>query len=234
MNGLMTTHEVQESPDYFRIAWWRIAVASALAAGLCLGFPAGLLLWLILFRQIHHLAVIEKLTDTLQSHGLYSIYILVISSMLWSYLLGRISGYRAWWRIAVASALGILAAWFSPLANVDGILYEYRPDLPIHLNYAAAMAGLVGSVTLFVGLAYGLILQSVRAALTLGLTTSLVSVLILLLTIFVFDWLGIRVGTGNLAMPRVTVVGLLLSAITGGMALGVGFTWFVRKRGRGP
>jgi hypothetical protein len=90
------------------------------------------------------------------------------------------------------------------------------------------MAGLVGSVTLFVGLAYGLILRSARAALTLGLTTSLVSVLVLLLTIFVFDGLGIRVGMGNLAMPRVTAVGLMLSAITGGMALGVGFTCFVR------
>jgi hypothetical protein len=212
----MTTHEVEESPNYFRIAW-----QSALAAGLCLGFPAGLLLWLILFRRIHYSAAVEQLTGILQSHGLYSIYILVISSMLWGYLLGRISGYRAWWQIALASALGILAAWFSPLANVDGILYEYRPDLPIHLNYAAAMAGLIGSVTLFVRLAYGLILRSVKAALTLGLTTSLISVMVNLLTIFVFDWLGIRVGTGNLAMPGVTAVGLITQRLRMGWPWGL-------------
>jgi hypothetical protein len=33
------------------------------------------------------------------------------------------------------------------------------------------------------------------------------SVLVLLLTIFVFDWLGLQVGTGNLATPEVTAVG---------------------------
>lgn len=225
MNGVMAAHEMPKTPNYLRIAW-----QSALAAGLCLGFPAGFLLWLILLRQKNHSAVVEALIGILQANGLFSIFILVVSSLMWSYLLGHISGYHAWWRIAVASALGILAAWFSPLANMDGILYDYRPDLPIHLNYAAAMAGLIGSVTLFVGLAYGLILRSVRAALTLGMTTSLVSVLVLLLTIFVFDWLGIRVGMGNLAMPRVTAVGLMLSAITGGMALGIGFTAYLRKK----
>ncbi len=155
---------------------------------------------------------------------------MVISSIIWSYLLGRISGYRPWWQIAVASALGILAAWFSPLANIDGILYEYQPRLPIYLNYAASMIGLIGSVTLFVGLVYGLVLRSIKAALTLGLTTSLVSVLTLLLTIFVFDRFGLRVGTGNLAMPKVTAVDLMTSAIMGGMVLGVEFSWFVKNK----
>jgi len=219
MNGFMTNDAAQKPLNYFRVAW-----QSALAAGLCLGLPAGLSLWLILFREINHSAWVELLIDILQANGLYSIYILVISSMIWSYLLGRISGYHPWWRIAVASALGILVAWFSPLANVDGILYEYQPTLPTHLNYAASMVGLIGGVTLFVGLAYGLILRNIKAALTLGLTTSLVSVLALLLTIFVFDRLGIRVGMGNLAMVRVTAVDLITSALAGGTVLGVGFT----------
>jgi len=221
----MSTHEVQKSPNYFRIA-----LQSAFAAALCLGLPAGLLLWLILAGAAGYSAVVKPLIDILHANGLYSIYIVVMSSILWSYLLGRISGYSPWWRIAAASALGILAAWFSPFANIDGILYKYQPALPIHLNYAASMIGLIGSVTLFVGLAYGLILRSVKAALTLGLSTSLVSVLTLLLMIFVFDRLGIRVGTGNLAMPRVTAVDLITSAIMGGMTLGVGFSWFVKNK----
>src|SRR6266540_6708672 len=158
MNSFMTTDAAQKPLNYFRIAW-----QSALAAALCLGLPAGLSLWLILFQQIHHSALVELLIDMVQANGLYRIYILVISSMMWSYLLGRISGYHRWWWIAAASALGILAAWFSPLANIDGILYNYRPNLPIHLNYAAAMVGLIGGVTLFVGLAYGLILRNIKA-----------------------------------------------------------------------
>jgi hypothetical protein len=181
-------------PNYFRIAW-----QSALAAGLCLGLPAGLSLWLVLFQQINHSALIASLAHFLQTHGLYRIYILVFSSILWSYLLGRISRYSQWWLIAFASAFGIFAAWFSPLANIDGILYDYRPNLPIHLNYAAAMVGIIGSVTLFVGLAYGLVLRNSRAAFTMGLTTSLVS--------------------------KVTVTSLLTSALTGGMVLGLGFSW---------
>ena len=209
---------------YFRIAW-----QSALAAALCLGLPAGLSLWLVLVRRAGYALVLEPLNIVLRDHGLYRIYLVVLTSILWSYLLGRISGFRPWWQIAVASALGILAAWFSPLANVDGILYQYRPTLPVHLNYAGSMVGLIGGVTLFVGLAYGLILRDIKAAVTMGLTTSFVSILALLFTIIVFDRLGIRVGTGNLAMVKVTAVNLLTSALAGGTALGVGFSWFVAK-----
>lgn len=225
----MTTPEDQTSPNYFRIA-----VQSALAAALCLGLPAGLLLWLIVAREAGYSAVVTPLIDILNVSGLISVFIVVITSVLWSYALGRISGYRPWWWIAVASALGILAAWFSPLSNIDGILYDYRPDLPIYLNYTASIVGLIGSVTLFVGLAYGFVLRNIKAALTLALTTSLVSVLILLLTVFVYDRLGIRVGTGNIAMPKVTAVGLTTSALVGGMVLGVGFSRFVEDKKHQP
>ncbi len=213
------------SLSYFRVAW-----KSGLAAAMCLGLPAGLSLWLLLLQQINHSVLVASLVIIFQDLGLYRIYILVLSSMLWSYLLGRISRYRRWWLLAAASALGILAAWFSPLSNIDGILYNYRPDLPIHLNYAAAMAGIIGSTTLFVGLSYGLVLRNLRAALSMGFLTSLISVLTLLLTIFLFDQFGIRVGTGNFAMSKVTVAGLLTSSVTGGMVLGLIFSHFVGEQ----
>jgi len=225
MYNRMPTFEAPKSLSYFRVTW-----QSALAAALCLGLPAGLSLWLILFQQLYKSSATKWLSDQFQTHGLYRIYIVAISSILWGYLLGRISGYRPWWRIGVASAITILVVWFSPLANVDGILYEYDPSLPIHLNYAGAMVGLIGGVTFFVGLAYGIILRSIKAALTMALTTSLASVLTLLLTIIVFDQMGIRVGTGNFAMSKVTVAGLLTSAMMGGMVLGVGFCWFTAQR----
>jgi hypothetical protein len=75
-------------------------------------------------------------------------------------------------------------------------------------------------VTLFVGAAYGIVLQNIKAMLILGFATSLVSVLTLLLTIIVFDQFGIRVGTGNFAMSKVTVASLLTSAMSGGASLG--------------
>jgi len=217
MNGFMTNDAAQKPLNYFRVAW-----QSALAAALCLGLPAGLLLWLILFQQINHSAVIEQSITVLQRNGLISIFILAVCSLMWSFLLSRISSYHPWWKIGFATVLGIIVGWFSPLSNLDGVFAE---QFPIHTLYAVAMCGIVASATICVGLAYGLILQSGKAALTLAFTTSLVSVLTLLLTILLFDQFGIRVGgTVHLAMSKVTVTGLLTSAITGGMVLGVGFT----------
>lgn len=95
------------------------------------------------------------------------------------------------------------------------------------------MSGLVLSVTLCVGLACGLILRSGKAALILAVTTGLASVLTLLFTIAIFDQFGIRVGgTVHLAMSKVTAVSLMISAITGGAALGVEFSRFAREERR--
>lgn len=207
----------QKSPNYVRVA-----LQSALAAALCLGLPAGLLLWLILLQQFVHSRIVDRSVAFLQAHGLISIFVLAACSLMWSFLLARISGYRPWWKIGFATAAGIIVGWFSPLSNLDGV---FDGRFPIPTLYAVAMGGIVGGATLCVGLAYGLLLRSLKAALTIALTTSLVSVLTILLTIIVFDQFGIRVGGGvPLAMSKVTVTGLLTSAIMGGMVLSVGFT----------
>lgn len=204
-----------------------VALKSALAAALFLGFPAGLVLWLVLFRETTQTAAVDPFVNLLQANGVNKIILLMVCSFEWSHLLGRISGYREWLKIGLATALGIIVAWFSPLSNLDGWL---AAGLPIYTLYAWTMSGLVASVTLYVGLAYGIILRSLKAALTMALSTSLISVLALLLTIFIFDQFGIRVG-GEIpfAMSKVTTVSLLISALAGGAMLGVGFSWFVEK-----
>ena len=217
----MSTPDVQKSPNYFRIAW-----QSALAAGLCLGLPAGLLLWLILFREINHSAVIEQSVTLLQANGLNKVFVLAVCSLMWSFLLGRISGYRPWWKVGFSTVLGIIAGWFSPLSNLDA---WFSDDTPIHQIHAVAISGIVWSVTVCVGLAYGYVLRNGKAAMVLAFSTSLVSVLTVMLTIIFFDQFGIRVGTGNFAMSKVTAVSLITSAITGGMVLGVGFSRYVRE-----
>ena len=206
-------------------SYLRVALQSALAAGLCLGLPAGLLFWLILLREVNPSASVEPYVDVLQANALNKIIGLLAGSLMWSFALGRISNYRAWGRIGFATALGIIAGWFSPLSNLDG---WFGDALSMHNLYAVSMAGLVFNVTVCVGLAYGLILRSGKAALTMALTTGIISVLALLLTIVLFDLFGIRVGgTAPLAMSKVTAVSLMISAIMGGMVLGVGFSWFV-------
>ncbi len=219
----MTTPKPQRFPRYFRIAW-----QSAFAAAVFLGLPAGLLLWLILFQDGNSSSSIKPFIELLQVNGLNKIFVLVIWSLGWSYLLGRISGYRSWWRIGLATMLGIIIGWFSPLSNLDGWFGEI---FPIHALYTLFMCGLVLSVTSCVGMAYGLVLRSAKAALTLATTTSLASVFTVLLTVGLFDQFGIRVGgTVHLAMSKVTAVSLMTSAITGGMVLGVGFSRFAETK----
>ena len=208
-----------QPPNYFRVA-----LHSALAAALFLGFPAGLLFWLLLLTSA------DTFVATLQANGINKIIVLTVSSFGWSYLLGRISGYRLWWKIGFATAAGIILAWLSPLSNVDG---WFADGLPLSTLYALTMCGLVASVTLSVGLAYGILLRNFKAALTMAFTTSFISVLSLLLVIFIFDQFGFRVGGEvPLAMSKVTTVSLLASAITGGATLGVEFSWFVDERSK--
>lgn len=218
---------LQDSIPVQHSRYLRVALQSALAAGLFLGFPAGLLLWLVLFREASQSTVPDPFVNILQANGVNKIIVLTVCSFGWSYVLGRISGYRAWWRIGFATAFGIIVAWFSPLSNLDGWLAD---GTPIHTLYAWTMSGLVGSVTICVGFAYGVLLRNAKAALTMVLATSFVSVLALLLTIFIFDQFGIRVG-GEVpfAMSKITTVSLMISALAGGAVLGVDFSWFVQK-----
>lgn len=213
----MNTLQTHPPLNYVRIAW-----QSALAAALCLGLPAGLLLWLILIRQIFASATIDQAVTFLQANGLNKILVLALCSLLWSFLLARISGYHPWWKLGLATALGIIVGWFSPLSNLDA---SFPEGTPVHIVYAAAMSGIVAGATICVGLAYGLLLRNLRSALAMAFKTSFVAVVMLLLTITLFDQFGVRVGgTVPLAMSKVTVTSLLTSAIAGGAVLGVEFT----------
>ena len=213
----MTNLKYQTSPNYFRIA-----LQSAFAASLCLGLPAGLLFWLIVFRETSHSAPISQIVILLQDNGWIEISILFIGVLIWGLLLGKLSGYRSWWWIVMASVFGISAGRWSPLANLDGWL----SGLPVHVVFAAFLSGYIFSVTFCTGLAYGLILRNGKAAVVLALSASLVSVLTTVVTIVILDQLGIRVGTGNAAMPKVTAVCTMVAAISVGTLLGVGFSWF--------
>ena len=214
--------QAQQPLHYFRVAW-----QSALAAAFCLGLPAGLSLWLILIQQVFPSAHVTQTVNIFQTNGLNRIYVLAACSLIWSFLLARISGYRPWWRLGIATVAGILIGWFSPLSNIDAWFSE---GTPVHNVYAAAMCGIVAATTLFVGVSYGIVLRNVKAALVIAGSTSLVAVMTVLTTILVFDLFGIRVGgTVPLAMSKVTVAVLLTAAMTGGTALGVTFSRFAAQ-----
>ena len=76
------------------------------------------------------------------------------------------------------------------------------------------------------GLTISLLLRNWKASLLLTIGSGLASVIAVIVTDIILDRLGIRVGHGNLAMPKVTAVGTMAAAIAGGTILGVLFTHY--------
>ena len=204
--------------DTFRIAW-----QSALAASICLGLPAGLVFWLAILQHLKPLPIVEKFTFVLLQHERSDLIGALIGALLWGILLSRISGYPKWWSLVAASILGIYVGrrlfWIVYL----WINYDFT-GVPPHISLAIHMIGQILSVSFCTGLTHGLILRSWRATLTLAFATSLTAVLAAIVTYIALDRFGLRVGTGNFVMPKVTALCLMASAILGGMVLGVGFT----------
>ncbi|HKY53633.1 MAG TPA: hypothetical protein VJM08_04965 [Anaerolineales bacterium] len=220
----METVRTHSPPNYFRIAW-----QSALAASICLGLPAGLLFWLILLQRILPSQPVEGLVTFLQDNGILEIIGMLVGALGWGILLSKISDYRKWWLLVVASMLGIYLG-----QRLFWIVHDWlNPDFsnqPVHVVLAIYLIGPVLSITFCTGLAHGLILLNWKAALGLALGTSLVSVLATVVTFAILDGLGIRVGTGNAAMPKVTALCTMIAGITGGIVLGSGFSRFVEER----
>ena len=216
----MSLPATQITLNYFRIAW-----QSALVASICLGLPAGLLFWLVILQHLQPSPSLQRFITTLENHETLGMIGVWIGALGWGILLGKISGYRAWWQLVAASLLGIsigrplfwmVYAWL----NID------FSGLPIWVVFTIHLSGLLLSVTFCTGLTHGLLLRNWRTALTLASTTALVSVLVAVATVILLDQLGLRVGTGNVAMPKVTAVSLMMAGITGGMVLVVGFSHF--------
>lgn len=215
----MSTSAVLKQPlDYFRIAW-----QSALAASLCLGLPAGLIFWVFILHRLEPLPGLKRFLTLLQNYERLEMIGALLGALVWGLALTRISGYRPWWRLALASMLGLYLGRRLFWIMYAWINFDFS-GLPIRMVLAIHLTLLILSVTFWTGLVYGLILHDWKAALTLALTTSLASILACALAFFLLDQFGLRVGAGNAAMPKVTAVCTMAAGIIGGTVLGVGFT----------
>ncbi|HSJ87271.1 MAG TPA: hypothetical protein VK909_08690 [Anaerolineales bacterium] len=207
----------------FRIAW-----QSALAASLCLGLPAGLVFWLAILQHVKPNPIVEKLAFVLLQHAQSDLIGALIGAFLWGIFLSRISGYLNWWLLVAASMLGIYFGRRLFWIVYVWIHYDFS-EVPPHISLAIHLVGQILSVTFFTGLTHGLLLRSWRAAITLTLATSLISVLAATVTYIILDQLGLHIGGGNFVMPKVAAVCTMVSAILGGMVLGVEFTRLARE-----
>ena len=243
-----------ETSDSHLFRYSRVAWQSALAAGLCLGLPIALMFWVLILSRLAPSKSIDSFLSLLQNtwypfanehqpsspvHDflmVLQIYVippniaLSLGILAWAWLFSRISGYRQWWWILAAGLAGVFIGQ-APIDRLDGWIQQSPPlyGWPVHVRFALFLSLSVLCVAMATGLALGLVLRNGKASLILAAASGLVSVIAVLVVDMILDLLGIRVGHGNLAMPKLTAVGTMAAAIAGGTVLGVLFTYYCRK-----
>jgi hypothetical protein len=222
-------HSVTPNHSYPRDL--KIAVQSALAAGLCLGLPAGLFFWVIIVQRWTPFAPMDGLLHFLQDYTVPPVILEMLGAFGWGLLLSKISGYRQWWWLSTATMAGVRVGDF---ALYHGWLEQWvqghaPPDISLHVRFGLILGITVLCVTVSTSLLLGLTLMNWKACLMLAANTGIVSVLAALLTLIILDRLGIRVGSGNAAMPKAAAMSTMAAALAGGAILGVGFTRYVRE-----
>ncbi len=244
-----------EASDRHPFRYWRVAWQSALVAGLCLGLPIVLMFWMVILANIAPSPSMNNVLSLLQNtwypfanehqpstpvHDFLmtlQIYVtpgsiaLSLGILGWALLLSRISGYRQWWWILAAGMAGVFVGK-TPIDWLDSWIQQAPPPYgwPVHLRFAVFLSLSVLCVAMSTGLAISLLLRSWKASLLLTMGSGLASVIAVILTDIILDRLGIRVGHGNLAMPKLTAVGTMAAAIAGGTVLGVLFTRYYNKQ----
>ena len=194
----------------------QVALRSALAATVCLGLPSGVTFWRVILLRMWPNDVGSIAASILpdERSGLWA-PLFVGGAALWGIALSRITHERRMWRMALACALAVFAGTsfaFSLIVEAYG--------LPPHLHFAFIFlaAGIANGVAMSVAL--GIVLRSWRLVLTLALGVGLVITLTILGVVLVLDVFGLRVGTGNLAMPTVAAWGTLAASLASGAMMG--------------
>ena len=209
----------------------KIAVQSAFAAALCLGLPAGLFFWLIIVQKSTSSHLTNTLVKFFQDYLVPPVMLEMLGAFGWGLLLSKISGYRQWWWLSIATMAGVRVGDFALYHGwLDQLVQAYAPpDLSLHARFGIILGITVLCVTVSTALLLGFALMNWKASLTLAANTGLASVLAALLTLIILDILGIRVGGGNAAMPKATAAATMFAALVGGAILGVMFSHHARK-----
>lgn len=247
------THPIETSDrhpfNYRRVAW-----QSALASGLCLGLPIVLMFWMVILAKAIPSPSMNNILSLLQNtwypfaneqqpssplHDflmMLQIYITPASITLslgilgWALLFSRISGYRQWWWILAAGMTGVFIGQ-TPIDFLDSWIQQAPPPYgwSLHVRFAVFLSLSVFGVVIATGLALGLLLRNAKASLILPAASGLASVIAVIAADLILWKVGLRVGHGNLAMPKLTAIGAMAAAITGGTVLGVLFTRYYRN-----
>jgi hypothetical protein len=219
-------------PSHLNQSDLKIALQSALAAGLCLGLPAGIIFWLIILQSRASSTSMNSLVNFFRDNLVPPVLLEMLGAIAFGCLLSKISGYRQWWWLSAATVAGVRVGDFA-LYNgfLDQWVQGHTPsNLPLQMRFGLILLITVLCVTVSTGLLLGFTLLNWRASLRLAASTGLAALLAASTALLILDRIGIRVGSGNMAMPKVAATGTLAAALAGGAMLGVVFTHYVRGR----
>jgi hypothetical protein len=208
----------------------KIALQSALAAGLCLGLPTGLFFWVLIIQTRAPSTPMERLLNFLREYAVPPVTLEMLGAFGWGVCLSKISGYRQWWWLSAATMAGIRVGDFALYHGWGDQWVQWLAfsDLSLHTHFKLVLSITVLCVTVSTGLLLGLVLMNWKASLMLAGRTGLISVFAVIVTLIILEGLGIRVGSGNIAMPKATAAATMAAALAGGTTLGVVFSRYVR------
>jgi hypothetical protein len=209
----------------------KIAVQSALVTALCFGLSTGLFFWLITVQRLAPSTQINRLVTFFSNYLVPPDKLEMVGAFVWGFLLSKISGYRKWWWLSGATILGVRVGNFALYHGwlSEGFLAPTSTNIPMHVRFGIILTMAVLCVTVSTGLLLGVVLMNWKASLILASSTGVAAVLASLAIIFILGELGIRVGSGNAAMPKVTAAATMAAALAGGATLGVMFRCYVQK-----
>ncbi|HET9221803.1 MAG TPA: hypothetical protein VFO07_04830 [Roseiflexaceae bacterium] len=206
----------------------RIALMSALSAGLCLvgSLVLPFLVALVVGQLMGNAANPPRAVVVMLI--VLALVSLAGGSAAWGIALARLTGAPNSRRLALACALSYgpatLAGAFL-LGRIEPIVVEGTPGLPIHMLFTLLFVPVVFLVAAATGLAIGWALRSGRLAATAALGGGAAAALGFFAVDVLLDSLGMRVGAPraeeSATMIKVLAIGDLGAALAGGAVIGV-------------
>lgn len=200
----------------------RIVLGSAVVAGICLGGAAA-----FPFMLGRLLAAIQDESLTGQPHPL--LYGVILAAFAgggagWGWSLARLIGYYEPKRVAVAGGVsfgaGVLVSVLGAFPLAGALQGLIPAEQPTHVIYLLTFVILLSFTCALTGAATGIAFQSTSLAGRLAALGALGAVASFAVVVMGMDAAGLRVGTGNAAMVKVTAAANLAAALVFGAVAG--------------
>ncbi|HET6319773.1 MAG TPA: hypothetical protein VFG86_25215 [Chloroflexota bacterium] len=194
-----------------------LTISPAMTAGLMVGAAEALFFIYALARAVLHKALGRPLSitdapDIVDGIALVVLILATVGAGVGFALL--LSRHFAWWRVTLAG-ISLLVTSLSGVV-IAGALEPLESSVGTVRAFQIAFTIASGCAALLCSLAVGWLLRidgTVRKAVLVGMVTAIAYVAFALLIDRMPGW---RVGGGDMAMPRVAMLGNLVSAGTGG------------------